>query len=236
MSSEWAQKRFWKLAEVTQEPKGFSVKLDGRALKTPAKAALIVPSRVMAESIAAEWNAQTDKIDPGTMPVTRSANAAIDKVATQHSEVADLLAEYGGSDLLCYRATSPQELIERQAENWDPLLDWSANVLAAPLESVSGVMHMAQNETSLANLRNRVHALDNFQLAAFHDLVSLSGSLVLGFAALLDFRPIDELWQLSRIDETWQEEQWGVDEEAQMMASQKYHAFIHAYKFAKMLY
>lgn len=118
--SGWAKKRFWKETTVESVEGGYGVFLDGRAVKTPAKAALVVPTEAMAEAMAAEWDAQEGEIDPNTMPVTRSANAAIDKVAVQHTEVADMLAEYGGSDLLCYRATSPEELIARQAEGWDP--------------------------------------------------------------------------------------------------------------------
>ena len=232
--SGWAKKRFWKEATVEVEADGYSVRLDGRALKTPAKASLIVPSEDMAKGIAAEWDAQEGEIDPTTMPVTRSANAAIDKVAIQHGEVADMLAEYGGSDLLCYRATAPEELIARQAEAWDPLLHWAADTLRAELKVVSGVIHDAQDPASLIRLRERVHGFDNFELAAFHDLVSLSGSLIIGLAATQEHMPIEELWALSRIDETWQEEQWGVDEEAAELAETKHQAFLHADRFFKM--
>ncbi|SFM31687.1 ATP12 family chaperone protein [Shimia aestuarii] len=232
--SGWAKKRFWKEASVGAEEDGYSVQLDGRALKTPAKASLIVPTEDMAQGIAAEWDAQEGEIDPTTMPVTRSANAAIDKVAIQHAEVADMLAEYGGSDLLCYRATAPEELIARQAEAWDPLLRWASESLGADLRVVAGVVHEAQDPASLGRLRERVHGFNNFELAAFHDLVSLSGSLVIGFAATRNERPIEELWRLSRIDETWQEDQWGVDEEAAAQAKTKELAFLHAHRFFNM--
>ena len=232
--SGWAKKRFWKEASVCAEKDGYSVWLDGRALKTPAKASLIVPTEDMAQGIAAEWDAQEGEIDPTTMPITRSANAAIDKVAIQHAEVADLLAEYGGSDLLCYRALAPEELIARQAEAWDPLLLWAADALGAELKVVSGVIHEAQDPASLGRLRDLVHGFNNFELAAFHDLVSLSGSLIIGFAATRDQGLIEDLWRLSRIDETWQEEQWGVDEEAAAQANTKELAFLHAHRFFKM--
>ena len=232
--SGWAKKRFWKETAVVEVDGGFTVELDGRRVKTPAKAALTLPSRAMAEAIAAEWQAQEEEIDPSTMPVTRSANAAIDKVAIQHGEVADMLAEYGGSDLLCYRAAQPVELVARQAERWDPMLDWAEEVLGARLQPVSGVMHVAQDETALAHLRSKVHGLSNFEMAAFHDLVSLSGSLILGFAAVHGARPIEELWTLSRLDEDWQEEQWGVDEEAAEQAEIKKQAFFDADRFFKL--
>jgi chaperone required for assembly of F1-ATPase len=229
--SEWKAKRFWKEAGVVEEEGGFGVRLDGRAVRTPAKAALIAPTRALAEAIAAEWNAQEGKIDPGTMPFTRSANAAIDKVARQKSEVAEMLAAYGDSDLVCYRATGPVELIEKQAAAWNPLLDWTESVLSAKLLVVEGVVHVPQDTAALARLRAHVDALDIWALTAFHDLVSLSGSLVIGFAALDGFYPVETLWNLSRVDETWQAEQWGSDEEAEEMAARKQSDFIHAKRF-----
>lgn len=232
--SGWAKKVFWKETTVEAEGDGFTVRLDGRALKTPAKASLVVPTKDMAEAIAEEWRAQDGEVDPTSMPVTRSANAAIDKVAVQHAEVADMLAEYGGSDLLCYRATSPEELIARQANAWDPLLRWAEQEFGAKLEPVSGIMHQPQDQDALERLSSAVHALDNFELAAFHDLVSISGSLVLGFAAARNYRSPEEIWALSRIDETWQEEQWGVDEEAEEQAKVKFQAFLNADRFFKM--
>lgn len=229
--SEWAPKRFWKAAEVTDADAGFSVTLDGRPVRTPAKAPLILPTRAMAAAIAAEWDAQIDKVDPFTMPVTRSANAAIDKVAIQHAEVADMLAAYGDSDLLCYRAESPQELADLEAAHWDPLLHWAAEALSVRLETRKGIMHLPQAPEAIETLRGKVHALTPFELAAFHDLVSLSGSLVLAFAAIQDHLPPEEIWTMSRLDEIWQEEFWGVDEEAQEMANRKRNAFLHAHRF-----
>jgi len=229
--SGWAQKRFWKQVSVAESDGGFAVELDGRRVKTPAKAPLAVPTRRMADAIAAEWDAQTESVDPGTMPCTRSANAAIDKVTHQHSEVADMLAEYGDSDLLCYRADTPAELTLRQAREWDPALDWAAEALGARLQPRAGVLHQPQDPAALEILRGKVHAMTPFQLAAFHDLVGISGSLVLGFAAALGWRGADEIWQLSRLDERWQEEQWGVDEEAQAAAEVKRQEFLHAKRF-----
>ncbi|MCE8510048.1 ATPase [Ruegeria pomeroyi] len=226
--SDWKPKRFWKQAAVAEMAEGYTVELDGRQVRTPAKEPLLLPTRALAEAIAAEWNAQEKEVDPTSMPYTRTANAAIDKVRIQHGEVADMLAAYGDSDLLCYRADSPAELTERQAQTWDPVLDWAAETLGARLLPIQGVMHQPQPSGALETLTRRVHALNPFQLAAFHDLVSLSGSLVLGFAAALNWREADEIWQISRLDETWQEEQWGPDEEARALAALKRMAFLHA--------
>lgn len=227
-------KRFWKDATVDAVAGGFAVLLDGRSVKTPAKTPLVVPTRAMAAAVAAEWAAQEDEIDPLSMPVTRSANAALDKVAAQRDEVADMLAEYGGTDLLCYRATSPAELIERQAEQWDPLLDWAAERFGARLVPVSGVMHVPQDADSLKILRAEVHKLGNFELAAFHDLVGLSGSLIIALASLRENTDIEALWRVSRLDELWQEEQWGEDDEAVQQAEIKHQSFLHAHRFYKL--
>ena len=229
--SEWKPKRFWTQSAVVEVEGGFTVELDGRRVKTPAKAALTLPTRAMADAVAAEWDAQEKEIDPATMPFTRSANAAIDKVRIQHAEVADMLADYGDSDLLCYRATHPQELTDRQSAEWDPALDWAATALSARLLPVAGVRHQPQPGQALEVLRRRVHAMDAFRLAAFHDLVSLSGSLILGFAAALNWREMDDIWRISRLDEDWQIEQWGHDDEAHEAAEVKKTAFFHAKRF-----
>lgn len=226
--SEWKAKRFWKTVDVVANGEGFEIALDGRRVKTPAKRALCVPSRAFAEEIAAEWDAQVDKIDPQKMPFTQTANAALDKVAVQHGEVADMLAAYGDSDLLCYRAEQPVELVARQAQTWDPFLDWAENALDARLETRSGVMHVPQDPKALERLSQQVNALSAFQLAAFHDLVSLSGSLILGFAAAQDFQAAGAIWDISRLDELWQAEQWGADAEAEAAALIKQSAFEHA--------
>lgn len=226
--SEWKAKRFWAAVEITEAPEGYGIELDGRPVKTPAKRALLVPTRGFAQAVAAEWEAQEELIEPQNMPFTRTANAALDKVAVQHAEVADMLAAYGDSDLLCYRAEQPAELVARQSERWDPLLAWAEQALGARLEARTGVIHVPQDAQALAALKARVHALTNFQLAAFHDLVSLSGSLILGFAATQDVQTIQALWEISRLDEIWQAEQWGKDDEAEAAAAIKQMAFEHA--------
>ena len=229
--SEWKAKRFWKEAQVVEAEGGFAVELDGRPVRTPLKSAMTLPSRAMAEAVAAEWDAQEGEIKPVSMPVTRAANAAIDKVTRQHGEVAEMLAAYGDSDLLCYRADSPQELVERQAEAWDPLLDWADATFGARLIPVEGVMHAPQNPRALERLAAPVHAMDAFRLTAFHDLVGISGSLVIGLAAIHEVKDIGTLWRLSRIDETWQEEQWGIDEDASAQAAMKESDFYAAKRF-----
>lgn len=232
--TEWAAKRFWKTAEVVTDGDGFGVALDGRPVRTPAKAPLVLPTEPLAHEVAQEWAAQEGKINPLSMPFTRSANAATDKVARQHGEVADMLASYGDSDLICYRAASPEELVEKQNAGWDPLVDWSATRLKAPLQVYVGVMHASQPAESIMRLTERVHQLAPFQLTAFHDLVSLSGSLIIGFAVAEGYADAATLWPVSRIDEEWQISQWGDDADAAEQAAIRRTAFLHAERFFQL--
>lgn len=231
--SEWKQKRFWTEVRVEQQGDGFAVLLDGRGVKTPAKTSLIVPSEALAQAIAKEWDAQDDKIVPETMPMTRSANAALDKVTPQFNEVASLLAAYGETDLLCYRAASPSELIERQAKAWDPILDWAAEKFEARLNIGQGVMYVEQDPHAIDALTKQVISMTPFELTGFHDLVGMSGSLVLALSVIHGVTAVGDAWELSRLDETWQIEQWGNDEEASKISAQKCISFEHAYAFYK---
>ncbi|MFM7334135.1 MAG: ATP12 family chaperone protein, partial [Tabrizicola sp.] len=178
-----------------------------------------------------EWQAQEGKVNPETMPFTRTANSAIDKVAPQFDAVAAMLAEYGGSDLLCYRAEAPPDLVARQAEAWDPILVWALERFGADLLVTSGVMHVAQPPESLVGLHRRVAGMSAFQLSAFHDLVALSGSLVLALAVTDRRVTAEQAWSLSRIDEDWQISLWGEDEEAAEIAALKRAAFLQADRF-----
>lgn len=233
--SDWKAKRFWKETSVEACDAGYQVLLDGRPVKTPSKSDFAVPTRTLADLISAEWQAQEEDVRPDTMPFTRMANSAIDKVTVQHGAVADMLAEYGGTDLICYRATDPAELIERQAVGWDPLIAWAESELGAKLEATAGVMFHAQPDDSLAVLRDQVHAMDPFILTAFHDLVALSGSLIIGFAALRGYDTPENLWEISRIDESWQIHLWGKDDESEQMSAVKRQSFLDAWKFYSVL-
>jgi chaperone required for assembly of F1-ATPase len=229
--SGWKAKRFWKVTTVEAVDGGWTIRLDARPVKTPAKALLVVPTEGLARAIAAEWDAQQGEVRPETMPFTRAANSAIDKVAVQFSDVVDIVAAYGDADLLCYRATGPEPLIRRQADAWDALLAWAAEHLSAPLVPTAGVMHVAQDAAALRALATRVAAMTPFQLAAFHDLVALSGSLVLAFAVTEGRLDPEAAWHASRIDEDWQIEQWGEDEDAAAAAVVKHAAFVQAARF-----
>lgn len=233
--SEWRPRRFWTEARaVAAAEGGWAVHLDGRPVRTPAKAALRLPTRALAEAVAAEWAAQGEHLAPETMPLTRTANTAIDRVAAIAPAVVEDLAGYGASDLLCYRAEGPMELLARQAADWDPLLDWAAGQ-GAPLAVTRGVIPIAQPQASLDRLSARVAALEPFRLAAFHDLVALSGSLVIALAVLDGRIAAEEGWRLSRLDEDWQAEQWGEDEEAAAQAAHRRAGFLDAARFLALL-
>ncbi|KFI27593.1 ATPase [Haematobacter missouriensis] len=232
--SEWRPKRFWKATSVLAEGNDYGVALDGRPLRTPARQPLRVRSRALAEALAAEWEAQQEHVAPETMPLTRMANSAIDKVTGQRDAVAEIVGDYGGTDLLAYRAEAPAELVARQADRWDPLLLWAGEALAAPLSVTTGVMFKAQPPATLAQLEARVATFDPFELTALHDLVALSGSLILGLAVAEGRLAPEEAWDLSRLDEDWQAEIWGRDEQAEAQAAQRRTDFLDAARFMSL--
>jgi chaperone required for assembly of F1-ATPase len=234
--SGWGpRRRFWRAANVRPEAGGFAVDLDTRALTTPAGGRLIVPTETLARAVAAEWDALDAEIDPDRLPLTRAVNAAIDRVAGQREAVIDAIAEYGGSDLLCYRAAAPAGLAARQAAAWDPWLQWGARALGAPLVVVTGVMHQRQPAPSLAALRRAVAQQDAFGLTALHEVVALSGSLILGLAVAEGALDAAAAWELSRLDEAWQIEHWGLDAEAAAAAERRREAFLRAAEMLGML-
>ncbi len=233
----WTARRFWTAVTIEPGPAGgHAIRLDKRPLWTPAKQLLTLPTRALAEAVAAEWAAVEGPVDPRRMPFTRSANSAVDKVTPQFAEVAALVADYGGSDLLCYRAEAPEALTARQAAAWDPVLDWAARRHEARLVVTRGLVPVAQPPECLARLAAAVHATTPFQLTALHDLVSLSGSLLIGLAATEPDADPETLWSLSRIDEDWQAESWGRDDAAAAVAEAKKHGFLHAHRFWQALH
>lgn len=228
-------RRFWSEAKAVEAEGGFAVHLDARPVKTPVGLAFVAPTLAMAEAAAAEWNAQGDKIDAMTMPVTRAVNVALDRVIPERDAVNEIVAAYGETDLLCYRAEWPAELAERQAAHWDAPLAWAASRHGARLILAQGVMHVAQPPEAVAALRAAVEALSPWRLTAAHELVALSGSLVLGLAVLEGEIAPDAAWTASRVDEDHQAEQWGADEEAAAHAERRRKDFLQAARFLTLL-
>jgi chaperone required for assembly of F1-ATPase len=228
-------KRFWKTAKVTEEKQGFGVTLDGRHVKTPARADLAVPTRALAEAIAAEWNECGETVDPRAMPLTGLANAAIDRIGPDKTGFAAGLARYADSDLTCYRAEDPAMLVARQTESWDVLLGWARRRYDVDFACVSGVMHVPQPDETVRKLGHRVALLDPFQLAGLSPLVTIGGSLVAALAVLEEMMPAEDAWEAVSLDDRWQLEQWGDDREARAALDGRRRDFLAAATFLELL-
>ena len=228
-------KRFYKAAAAIPGDAGWQIVLDGRPVKTPARAPLAVPNERLGQAIAAEWQTQGDEIDPKSMPLTGLANAAIDRVAPDPPAFAAGLARYGESDLLCYRAEGPEALAARQADLWDPLLAWARRRFDVDFETVCGVMHRSQHQETIERLGRAVAARDAFALAALSPLVTVRGSLVIALAVAEGAIDLDTGWAAATLDEQWQIEQWGEDAEAAAMLASRRRDFEGGYRFLSLL-
>jgi chaperone required for assembly of F1-ATPase len=212
--SLYRPKRFWTVVAVQPVESGFKVTLDGRSGKTPAGRTLTLPTRALADLVAAEWDGVREYVEVGDMPATRLAFTTLDRIGETRDAVAEETARYAGSDLLCYFADDPAALLERQARNWGPLLDWAEETLQLRFVRTSGVIHQAQPAETLARAQALAAELNDFELAAVSWATPLFGSFVLALAMQRGRLSAEEAFQLSRLDETFQAEQWGVDEEA----------------------
>ena len=207
-------KRFYKIATVATHTDGFAVLLDGKSVKTPGKAALVVPRRDVAEAMAAEWSAQGAFIDPKLMPITRLVNSAIDGVAGQEADVAADAAKYAGSDLLCYRADFPEELVDLYKQHWDPVLAWAGATFDCWFRTSIGVVYVEQPGNNARAVAAAIAKLDAFQLAGLHSMTTLMGSVLLALAVQRGRLDASSAWTAAHVDEDFQISQWGLDEEA----------------------
>lgn len=207
-------RRFYETATVGPEDGLLAVLLDGRPVRTPAKQRLAVKDAAVAEALAAEWQGQGERIDPGTMPLTRIVNAAIDRVAGEMAAVRGDIVAYGGSDLLCYRADGPEDLVDRQNAVWSPLLDWARQALGARFILAEGVVHVTQQPETLAAIDRALERFDALQLAALHVVTTLAGSAIIALALAAGRLTPDEAWLAAHLDEDWQMSRWGADEVA----------------------
>lgn len=208
-------KRFYKQVAVGEGETGFDIQLDGRSVKTPLKRPFAVPSRDMAHAIAAEWDAQETHIDPSSMIVTRLANTAVDRVRDDEARIVAELREFAGSDLVCYRAGTPDPLVARQALYWDPILDWVKATHSVQFICVEGIVHHAQPDTALAAISTALTAENEFRLTAIHNITTLTGSTLLAMMTAAGALSGEAAWAAAHADEDWQIEQWGSDEEAE---------------------
>jgi chaperone required for assembly of F1-ATPase len=209
-------KRFYKTVTVGE---GNSILLDGKPVRTPAGTALALPTHALAEAVAEEWRAQGDAVNTATMPLTKLANTALDRATALRTDIVGELAGFAGSDLLCYYADEPHILIARQRAQWTPLLDWAHETHGARLKTAHGIMHVVQDDEAIAALRRALEALDDWTLTGLQTLTSITGSLVLALAVAAGRLTPAQAFALSRLDETFQAEKWGTDEDAQKRAT-----------------
>lgn len=209
-------KRFYKEVSVGRdEGEGFAILLDGRAVKTPAKQVLAVPTQGLADLLAAEWDAQVESIDPGTMPVTRLVNSALDGVAKDIRGVFDDILNFAGTDMLCYRAEQPEGLVARQHEHWDHVLGWMAETFGARFIVAEGVIHQSQPQAAISAFAEALRAYATpLGLSALHAMTTLTGSAILPLAIAERRLAVTDAWALAHLDEDWQIEHWGTDDEA----------------------
>ncbi|MBV8654332.1 MAG: ATPase [Alphaproteobacteria bacterium] len=206
-------KRIYKNAASVTLDEGWGVVLDGKPLRTPAKRPLVAPNLALAEAIAGEWQAQGETVDPNTMPMMRLSSIALDLVAPRRAEIIAELVNYAGTDLVCYRADHPAELIERQRNTWQPLADWATLRFDAPLAVTSGILPVPQAPTTLAAFAAALEPYDAMRLTALHAVTTACGSLVIGLALLEGRLDAEAAFTASQLDESYQIEKWGEDSE-----------------------
>lgn len=221
-------RRFYKTVSVTDD---LGIALDGRSVKTPMKVPLTLPTRALADAVAAEWEAQGEKLDPASMILTKLANTAIDRVAANREAIEAEVLEYSNSDLVCYRADRPPDLVQRHARQWDPVVDWARTALDAPFEVTMGVMHKPQPEGALGAFASALDELSDFELAAYYTLMTLTGSALIALMlARRAMRP-EDAWITAHVDEDYQIEHWGEDAEAQARRALRLTEFMAACRF-----
>ena len=228
-------KRFYQTVATKKDGAGFALRLDGKPVRTPGKAQLVLPTQALAEAVAAEWRAQGERIDPATMPLTKLANSVIDGVKGREEAVIDDIVKHAGSDLVCYRAEGPRGLVEAQGTHWDPVLAWAEAALEAPLLLAKGIVHVAQPEASLGKLRETLTGRDAYSLAALHVMTALTGSALLPLAVALGELTPEEAWKAAHVDEDWQISQWGEDADAKTRREARRRDFAAAAQLVKLV-
>jgi chaperone required for assembly of F1-ATPase len=228
------RKRFYTDTGVVDSSDGFAITLDDKPIRTPSGRPLTAPTREIADGIAAEWNAQAEFIDPLTMPLTRLANSVVDAVVDRVEAVAEDIAKYLASDLLFYRAGHPEALVAREAANWDPVLFWAADALGAHFILAEGIVHVRQPDSAITAARGALPA-DPWSVAALHVVTTLTGSALLALALLHGVLDQDQVWAAAHVDEDWNIEQWGVDEEVAARRAARLVDFTAAVRILKSL-
>jgi len=228
-------KRFYKDAAAAEIDGGYCVQLDGKSVKTPQGSLLVMKSEALADAVAEEWNAQGDEINPKTMALTPLVGTAIDRVPGVRDDLIEGLLRYGDTDLLCYRATHPEDLTQRQAQMWQPLLDWAADELGARLTPTEGIVPISQSAEARAAFKAVLDDCDDWTLTALGELVGISGSLVLGLALVRGHINVSQALAVCHVDEDHQNETWGLDHEAKHRRENVAKDITAAYRFFELL-
>lgn len=223
------QRRFYKTVSLSQDG---GVLLDRKPVKTPMKAVLVLASVDLARAVAEEWQAQGERIDPASMPLTRLANTAIDRVIPGRARIVAEMLEFAGSDLTCYRAEAPPDLIERQTAAWNPVLDWAVAELDAVFVVTAGIVHRPQPEAALKAVEAHLQGLDPFVLTALYNLMTLTGSLLIAAMTVAGRIDPEVAWRAAHTDEDFQIEQWGEDAEARQRRDFRHREFLACWRFA----
>lgn len=216
-------KRFYKSVGLAAEGEIFKIELDGRSVKTPGKNLLASTSEKLAQTLVEEWDAQKERIDPMTMPLTRLLNTALDGVAPDLQPVKEDIVRFAGTDMICYRAPGPDGLLALQMEHWDPILDWAQSNLNCRFLLAQGVMHVQQEPEQIAGFNVHVGLInDALALSATHVITALTGSATIAMAVNKGFLTCDDAWSAAHVDEDWNIKNWGMDEEAQDRRAKRY--------------
>jgi len=228
-------KRFYKQVTTPAAESGFGIALDGKPVKTPARVALVLPTKTLAKAVAAEWRAQGDKVLPETMPLTRLANSAIDRTRLHKDIAIDEIMNFARHDLLCYRADGPGDLAAIEAGAWDPYLKWAKECLGLDFKVTAGIETVEQDSESLNRLRGLLMLLDPFVLTSLHNATSLSGSAILALALWEGQATPKAIWRAGHVDEDYQKNKWGADGEAEKVAAAKRALWLAAGRFLEAL-
>lgn len=228
-------KKFYRQASVERTTDGYEIFLDGRAAKTPGRANLALPTEALAKAVAEEWNTPSDELEPAAMLLTQLSMSVIDLAGRDRQQWANEVLNYLRSDLLCYRADEPAELVERQASAWDPLLNWARESLGAPLRVTTGIIAVEQPSETIDLTARRLDTMNDWMLAGLAGATQVSGSAVIAMALAADAFPADDLFRAARLDEHFQAERWGTDAEAAAREARLKAAFMAVGRWLRLL-
>lgn len=231
----WEKRRTWKKVLVRSAESGFQIFLDEKPIETPNKNLIVVPTKKLADALAKEWKTQKKVVGFKKMVFNKLVNSSIDQVTVSRTSIIEILIEYGDTDLLCYRAEDPPDLCLLQETQWGPVLNWLEKTFSINLKVYSGVIYEPQEEQQLQQLKNILQVYSDFEIAALHELVTISGSLIIGLAVKNKALTLQEAWNRAILDESWQMQKWGKDQESLDRLNLRRKEFNAAYDFLKLL-